>query len=101
MGTKKKYVTLKEGDHVKFTNDKSKQGIVRFIGKTEFENGIVYGIEMTTGMGDCDGSIDNVSYFQTSDGNSHSAMFVKRKLLRRIKPKNKNKQKRKTKHSFK
>ena len=60
--------------------------------QTEFADGCFYGIELTEGIGDCDGSIDDVQYFECKP---NEGVFVKRKLLRRIKPKNK--QKRKTK----
>ena len=81
---KRKMVKLKEGDYVRFVNDKLKEGIVRFIGETEFDDGIFYGIELTSGNGDCDGSYDDVSYFQCLDNNG---VFVKRRVLRRIAPK--------------
>eukprot|EP01084_Bolivina_argentea_P096543 173551_1 len=80
---KRKMVRLKPGDHVKFVTAK-REGIVRWVGQTEFMPGICYGIEVTRGKGDCDGS----PYFSTA---RDMGVFARRKVLRRIKPRKRTK----------
>jgi len=86
---KRKMVKLKEGDCVKFVNskkekEKEREGVVRFIGETEFGDGVYYGVELISGEGDCDGSVDDVTYFECA---ANRGVFVKRRTLRRIAPK--------------
>lgn len=54
---------MKLGDHVCFI-DRSKYGILRYLGRTSFRDGIWAGIEVDDGFeGKHDGSVDSVRYF--------------------------------------
>merc|ERR1719295_107370 len=96
---KRRWVKLKEGDSVRIVavdgdhdndgrcNSKRKRhGVVRLIGETVCGDATFYGIELVQGSGECDGSIDGVSYFECAPG---MGLFARRSALRRIAPKSK------------
>ncbi|KAI7887651.1 CAP Gly-rich domain-containing protein [Mucor mucedo] len=57
-------------------------GIVKYVGKVHFDAGEWLGIELSSRVGNTDGIIDNVRYFQT---NLHCGIFVKKEDTVKIK----------------
>ena len=49
------------------------EGVVRFVGEVPFASGVHVGVELTTPDGDCDGSVDGVTYFETKPFHAHFA----------------------------
>ncbi|KAF1798046.1 hypothetical protein V8B55DRAFT_1551083 [Mucor lusitanicus] len=56
-------------------------GYVRFIGAVDFGKGEYIGIELDHGVGNCDGSIDGIRYFDTDP---HRGTFAKRRELEAV-----------------
>lgn len=49
------------------------EGVVRFVGEVPFASGVHVGVELTTPDGECDGSVDGVTYFETKPFHAHFA----------------------------
>lgn len=49
------------GETVYITNDR--EGVIRFKGKVDGKNGILYGIELTVGKGKHNGTVQGKQYF--------------------------------------
>ncbi|KAG7665768.1 NIP100 [[Candida] subhashii] len=72
---------LQIGDKVTVRNE---NGIIRYIGNTQFAPGLWYGIELDLPRGKNDGSIDGVRYFDchnTSSGGGNYGIFVREHFI--------------------
>ncbi|XP_065063038.1 kinesin-like protein KIF13B isoform X4 [Rhopilema esculentum] len=68
---------LKIGDKINLGGDNT--GQVRFVGKTEFADGMWAGVELTSPNGKNDGSVNGVSYFKCDD--KHGLFIRLEKLM--------------------
>lgn len=59
----------------------AREGIIRFIGETDFSNGVIYGLELVGGtLGDNSGVVDGKRYFETKE---NRGVFIKGSEIRR------------------
>jgi len=59
----------------------AREGIIRYIGETEFSNGVIYGLELVGGtLGDNSGVVDGKRYFETKE---MRGVFIKGSDIRR------------------
>jgi dynactin 1 len=70
-------MSINIGDKV---NVKGDDGVVKFIGTTQFASGTWYGIELTNSVGKNDGSVSDVRYFTCSKPGNFG-IFVRRALI--------------------
>jgi len=80
-------MNLKEGDKLEI--DGHREGTIKFIGKTPFSTGTIYGLELIGGtLGENSGMVDGVRYFECRE---HRGVFISssdiRKKVREPKPK--------------
>jgi len=68
---------LKLGDRVATVGDKSKIGIVKFVGETQFAEGCWVGIELDEAIGKNDGSVAGQRYFECAPQHGLFAMVSK------------------------
>ena len=70
-------MSINIGDKVKVKGD---DGVVKFIGTTQFASGTWYGIELASAVGKNDGSVSDVRYFTCSKRGNYG-IFVRRALI--------------------
>jgi len=59
----------------------AREGIIRYIGETDFSNGVIYGLELVGGtLGDNSGVVDGKRYFETKE---KRGVFIKGSEIRR------------------
>lgn len=62
------------------------EGVVRFVGETSFAPGSWVGVELATGDGKNDGSVDGVRYFEQETGGGARSVFVRPNAVEILSP---------------
>ncbi|ETO05911.1 hypothetical protein RFI_31486 [Reticulomyxa filosa] len=79
--------TFEIDDTVRLT--RNRVGIIRWIGEVDFAPSKHYGVELTEGEGDCDGSVNGKRYFTTLGSETANAAIVpESQIIRKVVPSN-------------